>query len=434
MKKHMKLVGIFGGVVVVGLLLWWAGWSFGTYDAANKYAGDLTKAWREQADIEREFKKLGEIKESYMQSWLNATTKVQMWASALLYRDITKENIKKSLIKVLVNDPEYFGFKEDKADAKAVQEWTEVKADGILENLGDRLGGILEELEKTATAAPSPTPAPTPTVPAPAAPAVPATPASTTPPAPASTAPVTPTTPAPTVPVAPAPTPTPTVPPAPPVPAAPTTKVVVKEVAPGVPESAIPQAGDGVERIFQRQLDPTQKLVFLNDKGEKVDLSFVGDAADKLAVKDWKGQTANKIAVLHGYFDPKTGNEVRIRAPGIVAYVLVTEDDKLAGVKECRKNPEGKFGVPEYTRLQETAKSYAAAQFKGSVDGGIQSYEYLWTPQMKSEKPSINAASISSLPSQTISASSLISQIDTIDLVLNSQGQFQIATVFGLWG
>lgn len=434
MKKHKTLFVVFGAVVAIILLGIWALWSDNIYNTANRYADQLTAAWKDldkaAKDLSYNKVELAEMAKGRSINW----DRYVLSAAALIANSSSKEEIKAAIVSILTKHPEYFGFKGDKNDAEAVQKWAGEKAGEMVEEFPQTeiLATLLENIEKAATA-PSPAPAPTPTVPAPAAPAVPATPASTTPPAPASTAPVTPTTPAPTVPVAPAPTPTPTVPPAPPVPAAPTTKVVVKEVALGIPESAIPQAGDGVERIFQRQLDPTQKLVFLNDKGEKVDLSFVGDAADKLAVKDWKGQTANKIAVLHGYFDPKTGNEVRIRAPGIVAYVLVTEDDKLAGVKECRKNPEGKFGA-EYTRLQETAKSYATAQFKGSVDGGIQSYEYLWTPQMKSEKPSINAASISSLPSQTISASSLISQIDTIDLVLNSQGQFQIATVFGLWG
>lgn len=164
----------------------------------------------------------------------------------------------------------------------------------------------------------------------------------------------------------------------------------------GVPEIAIVEKGEGIEHVIICQLlirlvdDPKQKLVFVNDKGKKVDLSYKGDLNDEKTIRKWAGETADIIAVLCGYVDHKTGNEIRVKAPGIVAYVLIIGDEgELKGVKEC-PGKDGQFQTtPETTKFQQLAKSDGEAKFKCcvgvEVEGGIQPYEYFWTPQMVGE-------------------------------------------------
>lgn len=57
MKKHKKLVGIFGGVVAMILLAYWGYWSLEIYHAANRNADIATEKWQKSEDYQRQLSK-----------------------------------------------------------------------------------------------------------------------------------------------------------------------------------------------------------------------------------------------------------------------------------------------------------------------------------------------------------------------------------------
>ena len=125
MKKHKMLILIFGGVIAVILLSWWALRPFGIYDTANKYASDLTK--------------------------IQAPTPTATVPDRLKLATIGKgEGIEHAFIRQLVADPSIvegvkvkvlgkvydLTFKGDKTDKKAVKEWAQCAAHLIALNGG----------------------------------------------------------------------------------------------------------------------------------------------------------------------------------------------------------------------------------------------------------------------------------------------------------
>lgn len=292
MKKHMTLFAVLGGVVVILLLAVWGLWSFEIYSTANKYASDLTKAWRDRTEAEDQW---------------------SVWVKRARKSDEDAKN--KSALA-----------------AKYLAELEELKA------------------SIASTTAPVASATPVPAVPAaPAAPVVPATPA-----------------------------------PSAPAPAAPPVKMVAAKEIPEALKIAIVGKGQGPQHSLIRQLIANPlKYKF---KGDLEKWNFKGDVNDKKAVKEWAGGAAHVIAGFSGYVNFKTGEEIRVREPDAVAYVIVTENDgTVEEIREHGKDKEGNFQItPEVTKLQKLAKSYDEIKFKASVgagvEGGVQLYEYLWSP------------------------------------------------------
>ncbi len=146
-----------------------------------------------------------------------------------------------------------------------------------------------------------------------------------------------------------------------------------------IPEVAIIRKGEGIEHAFIRQLivDPARKIIIVDREGRTFDLSFSGHLNDKNAVRKWAETTAGVISYRCGYVDAK-GNEVRVKAPNVVAYLLQADNDgNVIGVKECPKDKDGQFQTaPELTHFQKFAKNFGDIKFKGSDPKNLGSYEY----------------------------------------------------------
>jgi len=150
--------------------------------------------------------------------------------------------------------------------------------------------------------------------------------------------------------------------------AGPHVKVVSAKEIPEELKIAIVGKGEGIEHALIRQLIFVPELY-----------GFKGDTGDKKAVKKWAQTKAHQIAILAGYVDAKTGNEVRVKGPGgTVAYVLQADSElKLSVVQSC-KDKDGNFPDPgsKLVKTLELAKDFQSATFQGNVD--VQTYEYLY--------------------------------------------------------
>lgn len=149
---------------------------------------------------------------------------------------------------------------------------------------------------------------------------------------------------------------------------APPVKVVAAKEVPEALKLAIVQKGEGIEHVLIRQLIFVPELY-----------GFKGDTGDKKAVKKWAQTKAHQIAILAGYVDAKTGNEVRVKGQGgDVAYVLQTDSGLKLSVAQYCKGKDGNFPEPGSKTLKtlELAKDFQSATFQGNID--VQSYEYLY--------------------------------------------------------
>lgn len=126
--------------------------------------------------------------------------------------------------------------------------------------------------------------------------------------------------------------------------------------------------GEGVEHALIRQLAADPKAY-----------GFEADSTSQKAVKAWAQRRAHQIAILAGYVDVKTGDEVRVRGKGgEITYLLSVDADGKMAVEEYTLGSDGNFKTdPDQTN--DLAASYKAAQFQGTGQGpgGMQSYEYL---------------------------------------------------------
>lgn len=131
---------------------------------------------------------------------------------------------------------------------------------------------------------------------------------------------------------------------------------------------AIVGKGEGIEHALIRQLIAGPQTY-----------GFKGDAGDKKAVKAWAQKRAHQIAILAGYVNIKTGEEVWVRGKGgEVAYLLTVDSEGKVSVEEYTVGDGNFKAAPEQTN--RLADDYGKAQFQGSSPGGLQSYEYLYVP------------------------------------------------------
>lgn len=149
--------------------------------------------------------------------------------------------------------------------------------------------------------------------------------------------------------------------------AVPPVKVVAAKEIPEELKIAIVGKGEGIEHALIRQIIFVPELY-----------GYKGDTGDKKAVKKWAQKKAHQIAILAGYVDAKTGNELRVKGQGgDVAYVLRADSElKLSVVQSC-KDKDGNFPESGSKTLKtlKLAKDFQSAAFQGNID--VQSYEYL---------------------------------------------------------
>jgi len=84
---------------------------------------------------------------------------------------------------------------------------------------------------------------------------------------------------------------------------------------------AVIQKGEGIEHAFRRQIEADTELA--------KSLGFKGDVNDTKALHEFSGGAAHRIALEHGYVDKITGEEIRIKTAGDVAYQLKPENGEL---------------------------------------------------------------------------------------------------------
>ncbi len=146
--------------------------------------------------------------------------------------------------------------------------------------------------------------------------------------------------------------------------AEPKTEATGKEAVSVVTESAIVQKGEGIEHALIRQLQE-----------DPFTYGFEGNATPK-TVKKWAQKKAHQIAILAGYVNQKTGEEIRIKGNGgNIAYVLSVDGDKIS-VEQYSVDQTGNFNSdPNWTN--KLANSYDDVQFR-IVPDGLQVYEYIY--------------------------------------------------------
>ena len=127
----------------------------------------------------------------------------------------------------------------------------------------------------------------------------------------------------------------------------------------------------GIEGAFIRQLRADPSLL----KGVKVK---VGDSVYDLTDKN-AGAAADLIARNLGYVSID-GREVWIREPGIVAYLIVREGDKLV-MREIERGPDGKFKDEPTETKQSSSMKTLMFEGEGDQAGALQRYERVHTPQ-----------------------------------------------------
>jgi hypothetical protein len=86
-------------------------------------------------------------------------------------------------------------------------------------------------------------------------------------------------------------------------------------------EIAIIQKGEGIEHAFRRQIEHNIELA--------KSLGFKGDINDPKALHAFSGGPAHRVALEHGYVDKVTGEEIRIKTAGAIAYQLKLENGEL---------------------------------------------------------------------------------------------------------
>jgi hypothetical protein len=124
--------------------------------------------------------------------------------------------------------------------------------------------------------------------------------------------------------------------------------------------------GEGIEHALIRQLiaDPTT-------------FGFEGDTSDQKAVKTWAQKGAHQIAILAGYVNVKTGEEIRVKGKGDeVAYLLTVDSEGNISVGEYTVGQDGNF-KPDPEQTNKLVDDYGKAQFQGGSPDGLQSYEYV---------------------------------------------------------
>jgi len=139
----------------------------------------------------------------------------------------------------------------------------------------------------------------------------------------------------------------------------------------GIIKLATIKKGKGIEDGLYRQLfaDPWA-------------YGFDGDTNNKSAIKKWAQKKAHQVAILAGYTNYKTGEEVRVKGEGgNVAYVLTVDKDKISVEEYTVDQYTGNFNS-EPEQINQLADSYDRAQFKGDMQDegliGLQAYEYIY--------------------------------------------------------
>jgi len=145
--------------------------------------------------------------------------------------------------------------------------------------------------------------------------------------------------------------------------AEPKTEAAGKEAVSAVSRTAIVQKGEGIEHALIRQLQE-----------DPFTYGFEGNATPK-TVKKWAQKKAHQIAILAGYVNQKTGEEVRVRGKGEnIAYILTVDKAKIS-VEQYSVDQTGSFN-PDPDQVNQLASSYDDAQFHGVPDE-LQAYEYI---------------------------------------------------------
>jgi hypothetical protein len=147
----------------------------------------------------------------------------------------------------------------------------------------------------------------------------------------------------------------------------------------------IVHAGQGVEHALIRQLMANPSTA-----------GFQGNSEDKSELKQWAGHEAHILALKAGYIGSKFGEEIRVRHPDAMAYVI--EKDSTSGNLQIveystlqvappsatqRTNDENAAGFVQIAS-HGVAASIATAQFIGPQNGTTvlpapcNTYEYMY--------------------------------------------------------
>jgi hypothetical protein len=166
----------------------------------------------------------------------------------------------------------------------------------------------------------------------------------------------------------------------------PTATPVSKPAAPAPVDKSIcvVKAGEGIEHALIRQLMADPSIA-----------QFQGDANDKTALKQWAGHKAHVLALKAGYIGKKFGEEIRVRLPNTMVYVI--EKDPVSGniqiveysaVQVATSATPGtpNNGIPNFMQISShaIATTMATAHFIGPQDGTTvlpnpyRSYEYMY--------------------------------------------------------
>jgi len=131
-----------------------------------------------------------------------------------------------------------------------------------------------------------------------------------------------------------------------------------------IPAAAIVKKGGGFEHASIGQL-----------RKHFTKFGYVGPP-DAKAIKKWVEEKAEQIAVLCGYIDFVTRQEIRIKGKGNdVAFVLKAKDDGAVQVEVYYASRPGIFGLVQTIKL---AESFSASRLKEK-----QPFEYVFTPKKK---------------------------------------------------
>jgi hypothetical protein len=118
-------------------------------------------------------------------------------------------------------------------------------------------------------------------------------------------------------------------------------------------EIAIIQKEEGIEHAFRRQIEANTELA--------KSLGFKGDVNDTKALHEFSGGAAHRVALEHGYVDKITGEEIRIKTAGDVAYQLKSENGELK-VNEMRA--QGGL-IEEHGKGSQFEKDTEEYEYKG---------------------------------------------------------------------
>lgn len=131
------------------------------------------------------------------------------------------------------------------------------------------------------------------------------------------------------------------------------------------PEAVVGK-GEGIEHALRRQIE---------DPEWAQKLGFKGDINNPEELHEFSGKMAHRIALDKGYVDSTTGEEIRVKTEGTIAYQLYDAGDGKIGVEEVQLNDKS---LIEEIKIRE--QHGPGTEFEGEQK---EEYEYKYTPQAK---------------------------------------------------